>query len=41
MKNEYPGGKLSAFEKDGYLFDAGPSLIYAALFSGGIISTGQ
>ncbi len=25
-KNNYPGGKLSAFEKDGYLFDAGPSL---------------
>lgn len=25
-KNSYPGGKLSAFEKDGYLFDAGPSL---------------
>ncbi|MBS1510037.1 MAG: phytoene desaturase [Bacteroidetes bacterium] len=25
-KNEYPGGKLSAFEKDGYHFDAGPSL---------------
>jgi phytoene desaturase len=25
-KNEYVGGKLSAFEKDGYFFDAGPSL---------------
>lgn len=25
-KNIYPGGKLSAFEKNGYLFDAGPSL---------------
>lgn len=25
-KNTSPGGKLSAFEKDGYLFDAGPSL---------------
>jgi phytoene desaturase len=25
-KNDYPGGKLSAFEKDGYTFDAGPSL---------------
>lgn len=25
-KNEYVGGKLSAFEKQGYLFDAGPSL---------------
>ncbi len=25
-KNDYPGGKLSAFKKDGYLFDAGPSL---------------
>lgn len=25
-KNNYPGGKLSAFKKDGYLFDAGPSL---------------
>jgi phytoene desaturase len=25
-KNSYPGGKLSAFEKDGYHFDAGPSL---------------
>lgn len=25
-KNSYPGGKLSAFEKDGYQFDAGPSL---------------
>lgn len=25
-KNSYPGGKLSAFEKDGYYFDAGPSL---------------
>jgi phytoene desaturase len=24
--NEYPGGKLSAFELDGYRFDAGPSL---------------
>ncbi len=25
-KNEMPGGKLSAFEKDGFKFDAGPSL---------------
>lgn len=25
-KNAYPGGKLSAFEKAGFLFDAGPSL---------------
>ena len=25
-KNNFPGGKLSAFEKDGYLFDTGPSL---------------
>ena len=25
-KNEYPGGKLSQFEIDGYRFDAGPSL---------------
>lgn len=25
-KNDYPGGKLSAFEKDGFHFDAGPSL---------------
>jgi phytoene desaturase len=25
-KNNYPGGKLSAFKKDGYHFDAGPSL---------------
>lgn len=25
-KNPYPGGKLSAFEKEGYHFDAGPSL---------------
>lgn len=25
-KNYYPGGKLSAFEKDGFKFDAGPSL---------------
>ena len=24
--NNYPGGKLSAFEKDGFRFDAGPSL---------------
>ena len=24
-RNNYPGGKLSMFEKDGYLFDAGPS----------------
>lgn len=24
--NSYPGGKLSAFEKDGFYFDAGPSL---------------
>jgi len=25
-KNDYPGGKLSQFDLDGYLFDAGPSL---------------
>jgi phytoene desaturase len=25
-QNDYPGGKLSAFEQDGYRFDAGPSL---------------
>lgn len=25
-KNEYPGGKLSAFTQDGFHFDAGPSL---------------
>jgi phytoene desaturase len=25
-KNNYPGGKLSAFEKNGFHFDAGPSL---------------
>jgi len=25
-KNDYPGGKLSFFEKDGFRFDAGPSL---------------
>lgn len=25
-KNPYPGGKLHAFEKDGFRFDAGPSL---------------
>ncbi len=25
-KNSFPGGKLSSFKKDGYLFDAGPSL---------------
>ncbi len=25
-KNSFPGGKLSAFEKDGFKFDAGPSL---------------
>ena len=25
-KNEYPGGKLSHFNKEGYRFDAGPSL---------------
>ncbi len=25
-KNEYPGGKLSHFNKEGYSFDAGPSL---------------
>ena len=25
-RNNYPGGKLSMFEKDGYMFDAGPSL---------------
>ena len=24
--NDYPGGKLTAFEQDGYRFDAGPSL---------------
>jgi phytoene desaturase len=26
-KNDYPGGKLSLLEKDGYRFDAGPSLL--------------
>ncbi len=25
-RNDYPGGKISMFEKDGYRFDAGPSL---------------
>lgn len=25
-RNEYPGGKLSGFKKDGYTFDSGPSL---------------
>jgi len=25
-QNSYTGGKLTAFEKDGYRFDAGPSL---------------
>ena len=25
-KNSYPGGKLSHFERDGFQFDAGPSL---------------
>ena len=25
-KNSYPGGKLSAFEQNGFVFDAGPSL---------------
>lgn len=25
-KNKYPGGKLTAFQKDGFHFDAGPSL---------------
>ncbi len=25
-KNNYPGGKLAAFTKDGFVFDAGPSL---------------
>src|SRR6476646_233263 len=25
-KNDYPGGKLHAFEQDGFHFDAGPSL---------------
>ena len=25
--NSYPGGKLSEFEKDGFRFDAGPSLL--------------
>src|SRR5436190_2442150 len=25
-KNNYPGGKLTAFQKDGFHFDAGPSL---------------
>ena len=25
-KNSYPGGKLSHFEKEGFQFDAGPSL---------------
>jgi phytoene dehydrogenase-like protein len=24
--NAYPGGKLSAFDQEGYRFDAGPSL---------------
>jgi len=24
--NNYPGGKLTSFEQDGYRFDAGPSL---------------
>ena len=24
--NDYPGGKLSSFAVDGYVFDAGPSL---------------
>ena len=28
-KNDYPGGKLSAFEKNGYRFDAGPSLLHS------------
>ena len=28
-KNSYPGGKLSWFAKEGYAFDAGPSLFYA------------
>ena len=36
-KNDYPGGKLSAFKKEGFHFDAGPSLFtqpqnIAALF---------
>ncbi len=26
-KNSYPGGKLTEFQKDGYRFDAGPSLL--------------
>lgn len=25
-KNEYPGGKLTSIEKNGFRFDAGPSL---------------
>src|SRR5436190_15763256 len=25
-KNNYPGGKITTFEKDGFHFDAGPSL---------------
>ncbi len=37
-KNDFPGGKLHAFEKDGFHFDAGPSLFtqpqnIAALFA--------
>jgi len=36
-RNDYPGGKLSWFQQDGYAFDAGPSLFtqpqnVAALF---------
>jgi phytoene desaturase len=31
-KNDYVGGKLSAFEKNGFFFDAGPSLFTAPQF---------
>ena len=27
-KNDYVGGKLTAFEQDGFRFDAGPSLLH-------------
>ena len=30
--NDYPGGKLHAFEIDGYRFDAGPSLFTMPTF---------
>ncbi len=30
--NDYPGGKLSEFEQDGYRFDAGPSLFTMPMF---------